>query len=193
MTPWFIATEPFTPADGEKWDKYIEWSGLKQLDEVVSLDGLLCPTLLREIKDEYWPHIVNEDFMLQFFVDFDFLMTQVAEIETKNVLCVFRNPTREPEAPSFADLRFLGYDLVDRDCCISALTNCGGFPDVFANSELSRVGLLTDFGRAVEVQHKLRSLHPAEHHADCHLWAVFRLAAASDVTAHGGLPDRDVA
>jgi len=175
-TPWFIANEPFTPTDRDKWNRYIEWSGLHQLDEVVSLDGLLCPTILPDIKDEYWPHIVNENFMLNFFVNFDSLMTQIAEIETKNVLCVFRNPTRQPEAPSFADFRFLGYDLVDRDCSISALTNCGGFPDVFANSELSRVGLLPDFGRAVEVRQTLRSLHPDDHHADCHLWALFRLA-----------------
>ena len=174
--PSFIATEPFTPAAGEKWKKYIEWSGLKQLDEVVSLDGLLCPTLLSDIKHDYWPHIVNENFMLHFFTDFDFLVTQVADIEPKNVLCVFRNPTGPPEAPLSPDFRFLGYDLVDRECSISALTNCGGFPGVFANSELSQVGLLTDFSRAVQVQQNLRSRHPASHHADCDRWAIFRLA-----------------
>ena len=56
--------------DGESWDKYIAFSGLTRLTEVVSLDGLLCPSLLPEIKDDYWPHIVNEDFMLQYFVCF---------------------------------------------------------------------------------------------------------------------------
>jgi hypothetical protein len=35
-------------------------------------------------------------------------------------------------SPSFVDF--------DYDCGISALTNRGGFPDVFAGSELSRVG-----------------------------------------------------
>jgi hypothetical protein len=176
VTPWFIATEQFTSMDGEKWDKYIAWSRLKQLDEVISLDGLLCPTVLRDITDEYWPHIVIEDFMLHFFTGFHFLMAQVAAIEPKNVLCVFRNPTGQPDAPSVADFRFLGYDLVDRECSISALTNCGVFPDVFANSELSNVGLLTDLHRATEVQRLLRALHPEERHADCHVWAIFRLA-----------------
>ena len=83
---------PVSP-DGESWDKYIAFSGLTRLTEVVSLDGLLCPSLLPEIKDDYWPHIVNEDFMLQYFVDFDFLMKQVAGFELKNILCVGRNPT----------------------------------------------------------------------------------------------------
>jgi len=59
---------------------------------------------------------------------------------------------KEPEAHRQGDFRLLGCDLVDRECFISALTSCGGFPDVFGNSELSRAGLLMDFGRAVEVQ-----------------------------------------
>jgi hypothetical protein len=175
MTPWFIATKPFTPMDDQRWDKYVEWSGLKQLQELVSLDELLCPPLLREIKDEYWPYIVNEDFMLHFFTDFDFLMKRVAPIQRKNVLCVYRNPTAHPDGPCFGEFRFLGYDLVDSECSISALTNCGGFPDVFANAELSNLGLLTNFHRAVEVQRNLRIIHPEESHADCHLWAILRL------------------
>jgi hypothetical protein len=69
---------------------------------------------------------------------------------------------------------FLGYDVVDVHGEVSALTNCGGFPDVFSNSELSRKGLLTSFSRAREVQAELRRRYPDEPHADCHLWAIFR-------------------
>jgi hypothetical protein len=115
MTPWFLATQPFLPAAGETWQRSIDWSGLTQLRELVSLDGMLCPPVLRDIKDEYWPYIVNESFMLNYFVDFDFLMAQLTNIRNKNVLCVFRNPTHQPEAPSFARFAFLGYDLTDRE------------------------------------------------------------------------------
>jgi hypothetical protein len=173
MTPWFIATEPFDPECG-KWQAYIASSRITQLRGVVSLDGILCPTVLPEIKNEYWPHIVNESFMLNFFIDYDFLKEQVAHIRRKNVLCVFRNPLERPCAPDFADFRFLGYDLVDKQSTASALTNCGGFPDVFDNSELSPFGLLTDLDRAAEVQQNLRSLYPEEHHANCDVWAIFR-------------------
>src|SRR5215203_3212771 len=131
MTPWFIGTKPFDPKCGKKWDEYIAWSRLTQLEELVSLDGMLCPTVLPEIKEEYWPHIVNENFMLDFFVDYDFFKEQVAEISKKNVLCIFRNPMERPHAPRFAEFQFLGYDLVDQQCIASALTNCGGFPEVF--------------------------------------------------------------
>jgi len=177
MTPWFIATRSFTPDEGERWNEFVRWSGLTQVQEVVSLDEMLCPTLLPEIKDDYWPYIVNENFMLRYFLDFEFLMTKVGGVERKNVLCVFRNPVERPLAPSVARFEFLGYDLVDVHGSASALTNCGGFPDVFANSELSRVGLLRELGRAVEVQRRLRSLYPEQHHANCHVWGIFRAVA----------------
>jgi hypothetical protein len=177
MTPWFIATEQFTPED-ESWNSFIQFSGLTQLKELVSLDSALCPTILPTSKAEYWPHIVTEDHMLNFFLDFDFLIEQIKNIERKNVLCVFRNPQQMPTAPSAANFKFIGYDLleVNGGSGISALTNCGGFPDVFANAELSEVGLLTDFGRASKVQSLLRSLHPNDPHANCDLWAIFRAA-----------------
>jgi hypothetical protein len=97
MTPWFIATQPFTPEDGDRWRDYTNWSGLMQLRELVSLDGIRCPTLLPEIQPDYWPHIVQEDFMLHYCLDFDFLMSQVAAIERKNILCVYRNPVERPQ------------------------------------------------------------------------------------------------
>ncbi|HLG57300.1 MAG TPA: hypothetical protein VI485_18305 [Vicinamibacterales bacterium] len=72
LQPWYIATETFTSRRGKAWKDYIAWSGLTQLDEVVSLDHMLCPTLLPEVRTDYWPHIVNEDFMFEFFIDLEF-------------------------------------------------------------------------------------------------------------------------
>jgi hypothetical protein len=173
MTPWFIATERFDPSDA-RWGKYIAWSSLEQLDEVVSLDGTLCPTVLPNIKPEYWNHIVNENFMLHFFVDLDYLRNETAEIHRKNILCVFRNPTSHPSSQVPEGFEFVGYDLVGTDSSISALTNCRGFPQAFSNGELSEKGLLGNHERGREVQETLRQQYPNEHHADCHLWAIFR-------------------
>ena len=175
MQPWFIATQRLTSRDGVAWEKYVAWSGLKHLDEVVSLDPMLCPTLLPDIKDEYWPHIVNEDFMLNFFVDLEFLLNRISGVRERNLLCVYRNPESPP--PLYKNFEFLGYDLVDVHGSASALTNCGGFPDVFGNSELSSKGLLTSHGRAFQVQADLRAKHPEEHHANCHAWAISRAVA----------------
>ena len=177
MIPWFIATQRFTSED-EAWGKYIHFSGLTQLREVVTLDGVLCTILLPETKAEYWPYVVTDDFLVAFFTDFDFLMKQVAHMENTNVLCVFRNPSEKPIAPKVAQFEFLGYDLVDIPCGVSALTNCGGFPDAFANNELTQHGLLPELDRANEVRSSLRLLHPEEHHAQCDVWALFRMIQA---------------
>lgn len=177
MSPWFIATERFDVASGG-WAGYAAWSGLTQLDEVVSLDSMLCPSLLPEMRDEYWPHVVNEDFMLGYFVDLDFMLRQLpatTDWARTNLLCVFRNPATEPPAdlvPFAAEL--LGYDLCDVHGGTSALTNCSGFPLAFDNAELTHRGLIAGHARAVAVQAALRQQYSGEPHASCHVWAIFR-------------------
>jgi hypothetical protein len=177
MQPSYVATERFTSRH-EGWTKYTAWSGLTQLDEVVSLDPMLCPSLLPEIKAEYWPHIVNEHFMLNFFVDLEFLLHQLPEVPECNLLCVFRNPLNQPPLPtSSLNFEILGYDLVAVQASASALTNCGGFPEVFENAEVSPTGLLTSCARAWVVQSELRRRYPEEPHANCHVWAILRAVA----------------
>jgi len=174
MIPWFVATQKFDKSDAT-WAKYIAWSGLKQLDEIVSLDSSLCPTVLPDIKTEYWNHIVNEDFMLLFFTDLDYLRGEISAIPRKNLLCVFRNPAAHPSAAQVPEgFEFIGYDLLDKDSGTSALMNCGGFPRAFSNSELSEKGLLMGYERSRIVQESLIREYPNEHHSDCHLWAIFR-------------------
>jgi hypothetical protein len=178
MGPLFVATQPFGPQDGQKWLDYIKWSGLSQLDELVTLDLSYGPLLLTTIEDHYWPHIVNEDFMLHLFVDLEFLLQETARFPRKNILCVARNPTVQPDPPTdILPFGLLGYDLTEANgsaSSVSALSNCGGFPDLFANDELTRHGLLSTLERALEVQDLLREKHPQEHHANCDVWSVSR-------------------
>jgi hypothetical protein len=79
-------------------------------------------------------------------------------------------------APGAGDFIFMGYDLIEESTQISALTNCGGFPETFSNDELNRYGLISDFVRACEVKKLLPRHHPEEHHSKCELYAIWRLA-----------------
>jgi hypothetical protein len=118
--------------------------------------------------------------MLHFFVDLEFLIARVHDVSACNLLAVYKNPPSPapaPSAPSPFRFAFVGYDLVDTHGLASALTNCGGFPDVFDNAEISSKGLLTSHDRAVEVQAELRRRYPDEPHANCHIWAVFRASS----------------
>ncbi|HEV2502075.1 MAG TPA: hypothetical protein VGV39_03320 [Mesorhizobium sp.] len=170
----YAAMEKFDPSNGTGWHNYIEWSGLFQLTEVVGLDGMLNEIVLSEVKDHYWEKIVNEDFMLHFFTDLNFMLAQIDDVRNLNVIGTIKAPAEDVSGLVWDGFTFCGYELLDQDHDISALTNCGGFPDVFRNDELSSQGLVLDFGRATQIRHDLQQLYPEERHADCNIWAVFR-------------------
>ena len=96
MGPLFIVTERFDPRCGARWQSYVAWSGLTQLTELVSLDGILCRHAIMEIQAEDWPHIVNESFMLHYFTNLEHLLRRCGGIGGRNLLCVFRNPETIP-------------------------------------------------------------------------------------------------
>jgi hypothetical protein len=175
IEPWYIAVEPFSPSWGDAWTEYVEWSGLTQLEEVVSLDSSLCPCVIEKLEDEDWHHNVQEDYVIDFFRDLDYLQKRVAGVERVSILAAVRNPKEECRN-AFPDprFRFKGYDLVETQTGMSALTNCGGFPLAFKNDELSTVGLIPQLSRALEIQASLLKNYPDEHHANCDVWALWR-------------------
>ncbi|MBL7140620.1 MAG: hypothetical protein ISS74_06900 [Planctomycetes bacterium] len=180
MVPLFVATERFDPSDAERWQEYCKCAQIPGLVEVVSLDMLLCPRLVKAIKRPDWDHIVIEDFRSDYFYHLDYLLKRVRRHTRRNILGVYRNPeahiTRPPGPGDFA---FVGYDLIEEATQISAVTDCGGFPNAFSNQELNPCGLISDYARAAEVRIALREQYPDEPHADCELYAVWRLNESS--------------
>jgi hypothetical protein len=178
LGPLYVVTERFNAGCGDRWRSYIAWSGLGQVAEIVSLDPMLCPSVLRDVVADDWPHIVNENFMTGYFLDLDYLLRRAGSYKDRNLLCVFRNPESRPQPPAAAmRFEFLGFDLVDVTGAASAITNCGGFPDVFSNDELNSFGLLDSLERAREVQHTLCAKYPGNGHTETHVWAVLRARA----------------
>jgi hypothetical protein len=191
MQPLFIAKRPFDPSVGQGWDRYLAWSGLSQLREVVSLDTMLCPTVPEELTAADWDYNVHADYQVFFFRSLEYLLKRISTESRLNILAVIQNPAAADLAavtlPGFA---FAGFDLVDVYGDVSALTNCGGFEGVFVNGELSELGLLPDLTRAREVQATLRGQYPKERHAECHVWAIWRHRFPAD-TAASPLPGAD--
>ena len=174
---WYIALKKFGPFSGPAWDEYAAWARLTQLEEVVSLDTILCPSEIWELSREDWLHNVQEDFMIEFFWDLDYLLGRLESVQGINVLAA----QREPDAASvaaFQDGRFAfqGLDLVERPGLgVSALVNCGGFEKAFRPDDLNSVGLLPDYDLARAVQQRLRENYPGERHADCCVWALWKM------------------
>ena len=175
---WFTATEAFDPSDGEKWDLYIKFSNLVQLKRVVSLDNNLCPNLIKDVKEEDWEHNVQEDFKLHYFKNLDYLFHRIAGAKHFNIFSVVFSPVNDVSNSCIDErFKFMGYDIVDKHGGYSALTNCGGFPNAFQNSELSQDGLIVSFNRAQQINQALQKFYPDEYHAQCDVWAIWLLNA----------------
>ena len=179
MSWLFVAKRRFGRADGDKWAHYIEWSGLRQLREVVSLDQILCPTVPADLVAADWEHNVHADYLASYFRSLDYLKRRVRGEPYLNLLAVLQNPSPAdldgPNPPGFA---FLGFDVLDVHGDVSVLTNCGGFDDIFAKSELSEFGLLREASRAYRVQRDLRTAYPDDSHSECDVWAIWRMTVA---------------
>ena len=53
-TPTFAAHRRFDSRWGESLDRYIQWSGLNHVREIVYSDMMLCPSLIDTLRDEDW-------------------------------------------------------------------------------------------------------------------------------------------
>jgi hypothetical protein len=174
---WYTCRGVFSAATRMDWDKYVAWAQLPQLCQVVSLDSFLCPDVINELNAEDWQYNVQADYFIFMFRDLDYLLERVRDVtEPFDVLAVCHEPDADART-LFDDARFefMGYDLMDEWVGDSALTNCGGFPEAFDNSELSEVGLLRDFAQANIVQQRLREFYADEPHANCDVWAIWKL------------------
>lgn len=172
MTVFYRANEKFA-AESPRWDAYVQWAKIPNLIEIVSLDGMLCPPLITTFVDEDWPYLMQVGDRLE-FKDLRYLTGRVANPASVNILAAIRNPA-SPTYPSMPEFEFVGYDLIEDATGISALTNCGGFWNSFSNDELNAFGLLDNFLRAGEVQRILPERNPGESHAECELYALWRL------------------
>lgn len=99
--------------------------------------------------------------------------------DTEQILLVIIRPDIEKvdkqivrEIDSF---EFCGYDLVEVDTYISAITNCGAiFDKAIDYSKLNDFGLISKYLDAVKTQILLRDIYPDENHAHCELVEVWR-------------------
>jgi hypothetical protein len=175
MQKAFTILERFDPT-WDRWPSYIAFSKLAHLTEVVSLDALLCRGVVgHELLDEEWSHYLPEIDAVDAFDDVDWLVARHPVGPKEQLLQFVLEPDRDAES-ALNDERweFIGYDLINKGGRNSALTNCGGFDDVFLPKELNDKGLVTSFAEAQRIRAELLEKYPEEHHANCTLYAIWR-------------------
>jgi hypothetical protein len=87
---WYVAVRKFGPHLDECWQGYVDWTGHRFLQEVITLDGILCPPVIEHLTEQDWQHNVHEDYVTDFFRDLDYVLSRVSSIrdETIQVLAV---------------------------------------------------------------------------------------------------------
>ena len=175
---WYTAREVYDKdfKPGFSWENYVSWSRLTHLSELVSLDGLLNGLAFEPDfnSEEELKNTVTEDHLItQFFYSKDYVRKKTRHLEYFNFLAVIKEPDSDKQKLS-EEFEFIGYDLIETEGDISALTNCGGFDESFLPMDLNEYGLISDWDQAKKIQNDLLVNNPGEHHADCYLYEVWR-------------------
>ncbi len=175
----YTATEIYGPtyADGSSWAKYIELSKLSHLTELVSLDSMLNGVVFEPDRGDPgdWNVIVIDDlYETGLFNSLEYILAKVKDKERFNLLTVVKEPNEQCETIQLPNFEFVGYDLLDRDYSVSALSNCGGFDESFQPADLNSRGLIGEFEKAYAIRERLFANNPDEHHADCNVLAIWR-------------------
>ena len=109
-----------------------------------------------------------------FYNSIEYVLNKISLNNKFNLLTIEIEPDEERSNYIINDYEFIGYDLLDQDYSISALTNCGGFDESFLPKDLNNKGLIDNLDKAKDIQRKLLENNPEEHHADTNIIAVWR-------------------
>lgn len=163
--------------DGRSWNKYIEWSKLTHLTEVVSLDKMLNENLFEPDYDnpEDW-NFIHTDGIYQtgFFTTAEYVLSKTKSTARFNFLKLVLRPDQECKNIKVDDYEFMGYELLDHEYGNSALTNCGGFDETISPMDLNSFGLIDDYEKACDIRKRLLENYPEEHHANTNIIAIWR-------------------
>lgn len=159
------------------WNSFIEWSRLYQLTELISLDSILNDSIVKPNfdNDDDWNFIYKTDnYLTGFFTELDYVLSRIQPKDRFNLLALVIEPETDCAGINIDNFEFVGFELLDMDCAISALSNCGGFDETFLPSELNDKGLINDYEIAYEIKKRLKENNPDESHADTFVIAIWR-------------------
>jgi hypothetical protein len=176
VTWLFAARKRFCPqTDPEGWRGYLEFSGFRHIEELVSADSILCGDVITELVDEDWAHNFLSDNCITRFRDSKYLLQRPGiDLAVHNVLAIIERPSQSCE-PVPANFETCGFDILDTYDSVSVLTNCGQHPGIVDPNEVNQFGLIPSLERANEIAENLRKAFPKDAHCrDCRVWLIAR-------------------
>jgi hypothetical protein len=175
MYDWlYTLRERLTSNDQLRFVGYREFSGFTHISELVTLDSMMCPNAIDELRPEDWEHNVHEDFRTELFRDAYYLLNrQPLDPSIHQLIAALECPAPSIELPD--GFVRCGHDIMDSYFGNSTLTNCGPIPEAFNPSEVNEFGLIDDRQRAFAIRDTMRHLQPDDPHLGaCEVWLLAR-------------------
>ncbi len=163
--------------NGQSWEGYLDWSGLRHLTEVISLDGILNQSLVEPDYDDPddWNFLhVFGHHQTGLYTSLDYVLKRMKGESNFNLLTVAMEPDQVCNSACIEGFEFIGYDLLDQDFAISPLTNCRGIKESFLPIDLNEKGLIDEYAKAYDIKKRLLENDPDVHHADTNVFAIWR-------------------
>jgi len=175
MPEWlYTIRERLTSTPKQRFDSYRAFSGFSHITELVTLDSMMCPDLVDELRNEDWEHNVQKDFRTELFRDADYLLSrQPLDASKHQLFAALECPPAEVVVPR--GFTICGHDIMDSYFGNSTLTNCGPIPEAFKPTEVNELGLIDDRDRAFAIRDTMRKLQPDDPHLGaCEVWLLAR-------------------
>lgn len=181
MDAVFAACRKFDSNCGDEWSRFVHWSGFHHIEEIVSVDTILCPSLIDTLIDDDWEFNIHSDYRTSFFHDHEYLKRRVKYDSSRhNILALTEFPTHLPAPPN--GFIHCGYDILDSFNSNSVLTNCGKHPTAYTTTDLNRVGLVDDLDRVTCIAEAIRDKNPDDDHcSDCRVWGIARYVSTTEI------------
>ena len=156
----------------DRWNGYRSFSGFDDIAELVTLDSMMCPDVVTELRDEDWQHNVHEDFRTELFRDAGYLLQrQSLDPSLHQLIAACECPDGSEAIPD--GFTFCGYDIMDSYFGNSTLTNCGPIPEAFTPRDVNRYGLVERLHAALTIRDTMRRLQPDDPHlGGCDVWLL---------------------
>ena len=175
MPEWlYTLRERLTANPQQRFDSYRAFSGFNHITELVTLDSMMCPDLIEDLRTEDWKYNVQEDFRTELFRDADYLLSrQPLDASKHQLIAALECPPARFAVPS--GFTMCGHDIMDSYFGNSTLTNCGPIPEAFKPADVNDFGLIDDRDKAFAIRDTMRTLQPDDAHLGaCEVWLLAR-------------------
>lgn len=163
----------FDESNGQTWENYKVWKSIKA-ERVISLDVGLCPGVIEKITTEDFKHRVYIEEFHDAFDSISWILQKVGQKKSNwQILAIQRIDSNNHKATLSGEFNFIGYDLIEIQTSISAITNCDGFDLAYSAVDLNINGLISDICNANKIASMLKEKYPNSNHADVTIWAIW--------------------